>query len=274
MLETVPLTDDYVLHRRFDRLGRLLGDQKMHILMQSHVMIIGLGGVGSWAAESLARSGIGRLTVVDFDDICITNSNRQLHALSGLVGQKKAPVMAERLRKINPGAQVEAISAFYNADTSVEILQRKPDFVLDAIDNITAKCHLLATCHAQHIPVITSGGSGGRLDPLQVRLADMSETHGDPLLQQVRKVLRTKYNFPQDQSFGIPTVFSVEPPQAPVDLHYDKGLGFRCVCPQGANDFHSCEKRNLIWGTASFVTGTFGLVASAEITRRILATSR
>ena len=263
--------DEYIIHRRFDRIGRLLGDEKMARLFRSHVMVIGVGGVGSWAAESLSRSGVGRLTLVDFDDICITNTNRQLHALTGLVGKKKASVMAERLSKINPAAKIEAMEAFYNLNTSAEILARKPDFILDAIDNVTAKCHLLATCRELDIPVISSGGSGGRLDPLKIKVADMSETHSDPLLQQVRKILRSKYAFPEEGAFGISTIFSDETPSQPVELKYDKGMGFKCVCPQGANDFHSCEKRNLIYGTASFVTGSFGLVAAAEITRRLLS---
>ena len=259
-----------MLHRRFDRIGRLLGDEKMERLFNTHVMVIGVGGVGSWAAESLARSGVGRITLVDFDDICITNTNRQLHTASGLVGKKKAPVMAERLQKINPSATVEAIDKFYNLNSSEEILARNPDFILDAIDNVTAKCHLLATCRQRGLNVITTGGSGGRLDPLQIRVADMADTHGDPLLQQVRKVLRSKYDFPAEGPFGLTTIFSAEEPTQPVELKYDKGQGFKCVCPQGANDFHSCEKRNLIYGTASFVTGSFGLVAAAEMTKRIL----
>ncbi|HPI40375.1 MAG TPA: ThiF family adenylyltransferase, partial [Pseudobdellovibrionaceae bacterium] len=135
------VTDTYLLHRRFDRMGRLVGDHKMAALFKSHVMVIGLGGVGSWAAESLARSGVGRLTLVDFDEICITNTNRQLHALQGLVGQKKAVVMAERLKKINPMSEVIPLTSFYNAENSESILSQKPDFILDAIDNLTAKCH-------------------------------------------------------------------------------------------------------------------------------------
>src|SRR3954467_4667972 len=105
---------NYILHRRFDRIGRLLGDQRMEQMFRAHVMVIGVGGVGSWAAESLARSGVGRITLVDFDDICITNTNRQLHTMTGLVGKKKAPVMAERLSKVNPSMQVEAMDVFYN----------------------------------------------------------------------------------------------------------------------------------------------------------------
>ncbi|MFM8313539.1 MAG: ThiF family adenylyltransferase, partial [Deltaproteobacteria bacterium] len=127
--------ETYKLHRRFDRMGRLVGDEKMKKLMSSHVMIVGLGGVGSWTAESLARSGIGKITVVDFDEICITNFNRQLHALNGLVGSQKADVMADRLQKINPGAKIKGIAKFYNADHADEIFKDRPDYVVDAIDN-------------------------------------------------------------------------------------------------------------------------------------------
>ena len=278
-IETNPLTatdvinsqpaveNRYMLHRRFDRLGRLIGDQNMEKLFKSHVMIIGLGGVGSWAAESLARSGVGRLTVVDFDEICVTNTNRQLHALQGLVGQKKAQVMAERLRRINPQAQVEEVVEFYNAESSAALFARKPDFVLDCIDNLTAKSHLLANCHAQKIPVITSTGAAARLDPLRVELCDLAESHTDPMAAQLRKILRQTYNFPKTGEFGIPCVFSAELPMEPVELHYDKGQGFKCVCPQGLNNLHSCDKRNVIYGNASFVTGTFGMVMASWVVR-------
>ncbi len=262
--------DTYTLHRRFDRIGRLIGDANMAKLFHSHVMIIGLGGVGSWTAESLARSGVGRLTLVDFDDICITNTNRQLHALSGMVGKKKAPVLAERMQKINPNAKIEAITKFYNFESSDELLSSRPDYIVDAIDNVTAKCHLLATCKEHSIRVISAGGSGGRMDPLKIQISDLAKTHTDPLFQQVRKVLRGKYGFPSDTDFGIPAVFSSEEPTHPVELKYDKGLGFKCVCPQGANEFHSCEKRNLIYGTASFVTGTFGLAMAGYVVRALL----
>lgn len=263
-------SDEYTLHRRFDRIGRLIGDAKMETLFRSHVMVIGLGGVGSWAAESLARSGVGRLSLVDFDDICITNTNRQLHTMSGLIGKKKATVLAERLQKINPNATVNGIVRFYNFESSDELLGRKPDFIIDAIDNLTAKCHLLDRCRKLGLKVISVGGSGGRLDPLQMKMADLAETHSDPMLQQVRKILRTKYDFPSEGAFGIPTIFSDEAPTLPVDLKYDKGLGFKCVCPQGANDLHSCEKRNLIYGTASFVTGAMGLACAGFVVRELL----
>lgn len=263
--------ETYRLHRRFDRMGRLIGDAKMKKLMESHVMVIGLGGVGSWAAESLARSGVGKMTVVDFDEICVTNFNRQLHALQGLVGQQKADVMADRLRKINPQAEMISIPKFYNADHCEEIFKERPDYVVDAIDNVTAKCHLLSTCRKENIPVITSTGSGGRMDPTRVKTADLANTEKDPLARSIRRILREKWGFPDEGQFGIQAVYSDEPSQAPVELHYDGGKGFRCVCPQGQNEFFNCDSRNLIHGNASFVTGTFGLVCASHVVRELIA---
>lgn len=259
----------YILHRRFDRFGRLVGDANMAKLFGSHVMVLGLGGVGSWTAESLARSGVGRLTLVDFDEICITNANRQLHALQGLVGQKKAKIMAERLRKINPQARVDDIPMFYNAENSASIFTERPDYVVDAIDNLTAKSHLLAYCRQEKIPVITATGAAARMNPLGVKLTDLAQTHTDPLAHQLRKILRQKYDFPEKGPWDIACVFSDETPMLPVDLHYDNGEGFKCVCPQGQDNPHSCDKRNVIYGTASFVTGTFGLVMASWVVSKI-----
>lgn len=262
---------DYILHRRFDRMGRLIGDQAMTHLFNSHVMVIGLGGVGSWAAESLVRSGVGRVTIVDFDEICITNANRQLHALQGLVGKKKAEVMGERLQKINPQAQIQVIAKFYNSETSEEILSLKPDYIVDAIDNLTAKSFLLATCYKQGVPVITSSGASARMDPTAVKLTDLADTHTDPLAHQLRKILRQKYGLGKGKKFDIPCVFSEEIPMVPAQLKYDNGEGFKCVCPQKMNDYHSCDQRRLIYGTASFVTGTFGLVMASHVVRHLVA---
>lgn len=265
-----PAETDYVLHRRFDRMARLVGDPLMEKLFRTHVMLIGLGGVGSWAAESLARSGVGRLTLIDFDDICITNANRQLHALQGLVGRKKSEVMAERLRKINPQARVEALPMFYNEESAEQILGLQPDYIVDAIDNMTAKCHLLATARARGLKIITSAGSAAKVDPLKVQLVDLAQTTVDPMAAQVRKILRQKYDFPEEKHFGIPCVFSTEVPRDPKALTYDKGTGFKCVCPQGQNNLHSCEHRNVIHGTASFVTGAFGLACASWVVRDVM----
>ena len=149
-LPTNDVEDSYRLHRRFDRMGRLVGDGGMKTLFSSHVMVIGLGGVGSHAAEALVRSGVGKVTLVDFDKVCITNTNRQLQAMKGKVGKYKSSVLSERLQQINPQAEVVDCIEFYNADSSERLLGMNPDYVIDAIDNVTAKCHLLSSCRARN----------------------------------------------------------------------------------------------------------------------------
>lgn len=267
------IDENYKLHRRFDRMGRLVGDQGMAKLFGARVAVIGLGGVGSFAAESLARSGVGTLDLVDFDLVCVTNTNRQLQALKNNVGQSKAEVLAERLSAINPKAVVHPVQYFYNDRTSEKLLapEGQPlDYVVDAIDNVTAKCHLLARCKELGIPVVTSTGASGRWDPTAISVEDLGKTKVDPLAQAVRKLLRTQYGFPpHKKAFGIPAVVSSEPPAAPLELTYDNGQGFRCVCPGGSNGMHSCDKRSVIYGTASFVTGTFGLVCASVVVKAL-----
>ncbi len=265
--------ENYKLHRRFDRIGRLVGDAAMKRLMDSHVMVIGLGGVGSWAAEMLARSGVGRLTLVDFDEICVTNFNRQLHALQGAVGQQKATAVAERLSKINPQAKITPMLRFFNHDSRDEIFGGelgRPDFVVDAIDSITPKCMLLAHCQANGIPVVTSTGSSGKLDPTQIKVVDLAKTEFDPLARSVRRILREQYGFPAKGAFNIPAVWSPEPPIMPVELKYDGGKGFKCVCPQGDNQFFQCDNRNIIMGSAGFVTSSFGMAAASYVVRKLI----
>lgn len=259
------------VHRRFDRLARLMGDHGVGRLARAHVMVIGCGGVGSWAAESLARSGIGRITLVDFDLVCITNTNRQLHAMKGTVGKSKVEVMAERLRLVHPSGRIDAVARFYEAGARDEILGDAPDFVIDAIDNVTAKLDLLATCAKRAIPVITAMGAAGRLDPTRVRVDDLAFTVRDGLAKDVRKWLQRKHDVKlrDDGTFGIPAVFSDEPMLPPADVAADHRGGFECVCPHGENAHHSCEKRARIDGTASFVTGAFGLAAAGYVVRMI-----
>lgn len=259
----------YRLHRRFDRIGRLVGDAGMERLLSAHVMVVGLGGVGSFAVEALARSGVGHLTLVDFDRVCVTNSNRQLQALHGAIAKPKATVLAERVQAINPQAVVRPIVAFYSERTSAALLGEAPDFVVDATDNVKAKCHLLATCHRRGIPVVTSTGAAGRVDPTQLRIDDLAATRIDPLADAVRRVLRQKYDFPPKGPFGIAAVYTLEAPRQPHELHYDDGHGFRCVCPSGKNEHHSCEERPIIWGTAGFVTGAFGFACASVVVRAL-----
>ena len=242
----------------------------MKTMFDAHVMVVGMGGVGSWTAESLARTGVGQLSLIDFDLVCVTNGNRQLHAMKGTTGKPKVEVMAERLRQIHPGAEVEAVREFYSADNAGALLGRKPDLVVDAIDNLTAKTHLIATCKARGIPLVASGGASSRMDPTQIRAADMTEVKGDPFVKATRKILRSTHDFPKEGIWGVPTVYSLEPPAVPEALDYDEGDGFRCVCPQGQNGMHTCDDRNVIYGTASFVTGAFGLALASLAARTLL----
>lgn len=261
--------ETYKLHRRFDRMGRLVGDAAMNRLMKSHVMIVGLGGVGSYAAEMVVRSGVGRVTIVDFDDICITNVNRQLHAMKGVIGKKKSRVLADRFRTINPKADIVELDLFYNRDNANTILASSPDYLIDAIDSVSSKAHLLATCRDRGIKVVSSAGAAGRMDPTRIQIADLSRTTIDPLARMMRKILRAKYGFPQVGPFQIPTIYSTEPVSQPKELAYDNGQGFRCVCPQGDNPFFTCDSRNVIHGTAGFVTGGFGFACASVVVRDI-----
>jgi tRNA A37 threonylcarbamoyladenosine dehydratase len=262
-------TSESKIPRRWDRFLRLVGEPAARRLLQAHVVVFGLGGVGSFAAESLARSAIGQLTLVDFDDVCVTNVNRQLQAFPGTVGQSKATLLAERVQAINPDVFVEPIQAFYSAETSAELLSPRPDFVIDAIDNVTAKLHLIETCLQQRIPIISATGSGARLDPTQVRIADLSETRLDPLARTLRRQLAAR-GFDTSRPIGLPVAFSEEPIREPIPPTWDEEAGFRCICPHAADSPHACEKRRVIYGTASFVTAAFGLAMSAYVVRSLV----
>jgi tRNA A37 threonylcarbamoyladenosine dehydratase len=249
------VNDDFL--QRFGGIGRLYGVSSLERFSRSHVMIVGLGGVGSWTVEALARSGIGKFTLVDLDDLCLTNTNRQIHAISGTIGRSKAEVLAERIQSINPDAQVVVEGTFYTEKNSGSLLSSKPDVVVDAIDSIRPKCHLLATCRSKEIPVIACGGAGGRIDATQISLADLSRTFGDSLLLSVRKRLRSEYHFPKAHSdkrksrkFQIPAVFSPEPPRFPT---CDGGIS-----DQRPEDMPGTIKCDSGYGAATHVTATFG----------------
>jgi len=265
-----PDLEDYKLHRRFDRIGRLVGDAQMARLLKTHVMVIGLGGVGSYAAEMVVRSGVGTVSIVDFDQVCITNFNRQLPALKGEIGKYKAETLGQRFQLINPQATIHVHKRFYNRDSSDELLASRPDYVIDAIDSITSKAHLLSRCMELGIKVVCSTGASGRLDPTRIEVGDLSRTRMDPLARMIRKILRSKYGFPSKGRFGIPAVFSAEPVIVPKSLAYEKGKGFRCLCPQGQNEFFTCDNRNVIHGTAGFVTASFGLTCTSLVVRDVI----
>ena len=249
-------------HRRFDRTARLLGDAGVARLARSTVTVFGVGGVGSFAAEALVRSGVGRVILVDYDRICVTNVNRQLHAQNGTLGKSKVAVMAERLRLINPDATIEARAEFYGAGTSARLLAPEPDVVIDAIDHMAAKLHLIATCLQGRLRLVSAMGAAARLDPTAVRVADLSETRVDPFARDLRKNLRRKHAIDCTRRLGVWAVFSEEPPIPPQALAYDDGA-FRCVCPGGDNGFNDCEHRNRIEGSVAFVPAAFGAAAAS-----------
>jgi tRNA A37 threonylcarbamoyladenosine dehydratase len=240
---------------RFGGIERLYSKAGLERLRQARVCVVGIGGVGSWAAEALARSGIGSITLVDLDDVCVSNVNRQLPALDGVIGQPKVEVMAARIRAINPECRVHSVAEFFTEATAREILQPGFDWVLDAIDQVASKCLLIASCRQQEIPVLCAGGAGGRRNPAGVQLADLSETAHDALLQRVRKKLREDFGFPRGKKklFHVPCVFSPEPAVQP-----EPGVDLRGGCESA-------------YGTASFVTGTFGFLAASHIVTSIAA---
>ena len=246
--------------QRFGGIARLYGAHGLHQFTAAQVCVVGVGGVGSWAAEALARSGIGAITLIDLDDICITNTNRQVHALSHTVGELKVEVMAERIRAINPECQVTVVDDFVTADNLAEHIDERFDYVIDAIDSIKAKVALIAFCKYRKIPIIVAGGAGGQLDPTQIRIADLSKTIMDPLAAKVRGELRRLHNFSKNpqRKFGVECVFSTE------QLRYPDGGGG--VCHSKAQSDGSMKMDCASgFGASSVVTATFGLVAVSRV---------
>jgi tRNA A37 threonylcarbamoyladenosine dehydratase len=253
---------------RFSAVSRLFGHDAAARLSRAHVCVIGIGGVGSWAAESLARSGIGELTLIDLDDVCIGNTNRQLHALDGQFGKPKVDVMAQRLKAINPDCLVHPVHSFFLKSNATELLQPAFDFVLDAIDSPARKCVLISLCREKSIPVITVGASAGRRDPTAITVVDLAFSSHDRLLQEVRKKLRARHGFPRGETpFGIECVLSREPVVIP---YHEAG----CLASRSSSDEPDlrldCDTG---YGSASFVTGAFGLAAASRIVRAIASGS-
>lgn len=250
-------------HLRFGGIARLYGQQALERFLKARVAVIGIGGVGSWAVESLARSGVGYLTLVDLDEICVTNVNRQLHAMDGQIGRQKTDAMADRAHAIHPGCHVEIIPTFFTERNAAEILDRGFDAVLDAIDSVKHKALLVAECKRRGIPVVTCGGAGGRRDPTRIRVTDLAYSGKDALLHQLRRTLRNDHGFPKTpinskpDPLGIDAVFSDEPPLFP---QCDGSVS--CERPEGTNLRLSCESG---YGTATHVTATFGLIAAGRV---------
>lgn len=248
----------------FHRTELLVGGEGFARLKAARVAVIGLGGVGSYAAEALARSGVGHLTLVDFDRVCVTNLNRQLHATRKTVGERKAELMGERVLAINPKCDVNVIPRFYCEEEADEMLAEPFDYVLDCIDNMTAKVHLLTRCALSGQPVVSSMGAGGRLDPTRVRVSLLSEVKGDPFARLVRKLMRRN----GVENLDIPAVWTDEPPN---DLDQPSQDGFRCICPdKDANQRHNCETRFQIQGSVAFVPPVFGMTMGAVVVNELI----
>lgn len=253
------------LQDRFGGIERLYGAGALEKLARAHVCVIGAGGVGSWIVEALARSGIGAMTLIDPDDVCVTNINRQLPALDGEIGRPKIDVLAERVALINPACRVERHARFLTEATAPDLIQPGFDWVVDAVDRMTPKAAIIARSREAGIQALTIGGAGGRRDPSRIRVGDLGATSGDMLLRLVRKKLRRSHGWPagNGRHFGVAAVYSSEPQV------YPWSDGRLCAVPEPGSNLHmDCAAG---FGAACFVTGAFGFAAAGEIVRRITA---
>lgn len=255
---------------RFGGIERLYGANAMVWLKNAHFTVVGIGGVGTWTAEALARSGVGQLTLIDLDDVCATNTNRQIHAMTNTVGQDKVSVMSQRIREINPDCQVNVIEDFISSDNIGEIFgyknDLKCDLVIDAIDSIAAKTAMIAHCHRNKLPIVVTGGAGGQCDPSQIKFGDLAKTTHDPLLSRVRNQLRRDFNFSKNpkRKFAIDCIYSTE------QLKYPQVDG--TVCSTKSNEAQSTRLDcNMGFGAATMVTGTFGFFAASKAIEKYLA---
>ena len=250
---------DVDLQRRFSGVARLYGEEAAARFRAARVVVVGIGGVGSWAAEALARSAIGHLALVDLDHVAESNTNRQIHALGDVYGKAKVDAMAERVRAINPACTVRAIDDFATADNAAALVEGA-DVVLDCIDQVVAKAALIAAAKAAGVPVVTCGAAGGRFDPTRVRCEDLARLAGDPLLAKVRHKLRRDHGFPRDtgdgkrpRRFDVVGVYSDEPllrPSAACDADGGPVAGAALACAG--------------YGSSVVVTATLGFVAAGQ----------
>ncbi|MFA6313665.1 MAG: tRNA cyclic N6-threonylcarbamoyladenosine(37) synthase TcdA [Sterolibacterium sp.] len=258
--------EDMDFERRFGGIARLYGAPALARLAAAHVCVIGIGGVGSWAAEALARSAVGRITLIDLDHVAESNTNRQIHALDGEFGKAKVQAMASRIRAINPACVVTCIEEFVVAE-NVAALLPPCDAVLDAIDNVRAKAALIAHCRSVGIGIVTTGAAGGRCDPTRIQVADLARTEQDALASKLRARLRKEYGFTRDlkKKFGVECVFSVEPI---VRLEAD---GPACDVDEAPGDNASLQGLNCAgYGSAVTVTAAFGFTAAARVLDRLI----
>jgi tRNA A37 threonylcarbamoyladenosine dehydratase len=267
-IPAIPRTNEIDFDRRFGGIARLYGEAALARFRTSHVCVVGVGGVGSWVVEALARSAIGHITMIDLDNLAESNVNRQIHALTDTLGQAKVSALAQRIAQINPYCDVTEIEDFVSAENLDQMIgMRKYDYVVDAIDNVRAKTALIAYCRDQGIKLITIGGAGGQVDPTKIEVRDLCRTEQEPLLAKVRKRLRALHRFPRGtkNKFGIDAVFSTEPlrfPEAEETCAIDEGeqagiTGLNCAG----------------FGSAMVVTAAFGLVAAAQVLNKLAASA-
>lgn len=251
------------LHR-FSRTELLTGADGLAKLRAATVAVFGLGGVGSYAAEALCRSGVGHIVIVDFDDVCLTNVNRQIHAMDGTVGKAKALLMAERMRLINPDADIIPYKDFYSAENSDFLLSSDYDYVLDAIDHITSKLHLIRTCREMGLRIISSMGAASKVDPTKIGVADICETHKCRMAKVVRKLLKK-----QGVENGVKVVFSTE--EYREQAISESGCRQNCICPNKGDQTFSCTDRRVILGSTSYIPGIFGLTMAGTVINDLLS---
>lgn len=253
---------------RFGGIARLLGDAALARLRAAHVCVVGIGGVGSWVVEALARSGVGALTLVDGDDVCVTNVNRQLPAMTGTIGRPKVAVMAERIALISPECRVDARAEFYTKANAAELIAGGFDMVVDGMDRMSIKAHIIHECRSRGLRVLTCGAAGGRRDPCAVESRDLGLAGNDELLREVRRHLRRAHGWPEGmpgiaKPMGVQCVFSREKPVFPqadgtCGPERQEGESLRIDCATG-------------FGAATFVTGVFGFVAAAAVVRELVS---
>lgn len=251
--------DPHQLARRFGGVGRLYGQAAQQAFASAHIAIIGIGGVGSWVAEALARSGVGQLTLIDLDNVAISNTNRQVHALEGSFGQAKVDAMAARIHAIHPACRVHAVEDFLSPDNLAALLLNgpggRPQLVIDAMDQVRTKAALVAWCRQQRLPLLVSGGAGGKQDPALITHGDLADTLQDPLLAKLRTLLRREHGFAKGGAgrMGVMCVYSTEPLQQATECEVDGSAGLNCAG----------------YGSAVVVTATVGLRLAALALQRL-----
>lgn len=258
-------------NHRFSRLELLIGREALARYRNKHVMVVGLGGVGSYAVEALARAAVGHITLVDHDDVCATNVNRQIHALTDTVGKQKAILLAERVKKINPHANAYPIVEHHHPEKGDRIFEeaerlagRPVDAVLECIDTLVPKVDLLMRCLQKKVQVISAMGSASKLDPSKIRVGDISETTVDPLAKQVRLRLRDN-----GIETGIKVVYSTEKSIQPEQAI--GGTDWQCICPTTDKEFGACSQKRIMLGTISYLPPIFGMWMASELLREWIA---